>query len=249
MKKDMMKKIITAVSAGILACALTACSGAGAAAAQAPETTAAGEMTAAGETTAAPGTTAAGETIAAGETAAAGDAAASSQTGTAEAAEGLGNSLVVYFSWSGNTKSVAEEIGRQTGAELFELAPETPYSNDYDTVLDEAKTEQSEDARPGIMGTINGFENYNVIFVGYPNWWGDAPMIIYSFLDDYDLSGKTIIPFCTSGGSGFSDSLNTIRSMEPEAEMLDGLSLGSSEAGNPEGAVSEWLSQLGFAGV
>lgn len=163
-----------------------------------------------------------------------------------EATQTGSKSLVVYFSWSGNTENVAKSIQSQTDSDIFEIVPATPYSDDYDAVVDLAQAEQSEDARPAIADSIENIADYDVIYVGYPNWWGDMPMILYSFLDDYDLSGKTIVPFVTSGGSGFSNTIRTIESMEPDAEVLDGLSLGSSQAENPGDAVANWLSGLGL---
>ena len=155
--------------------------------------------------------------------------------------------LVVYFSWSGNTESVASEIQKQTGADIFRLVPEEPYTDDYDTLLEVAEKEQRDDARPEISGSIDHFDDYRVVYLGFPIWWGDMPMILYSFLDDYDLSGKTIVPFVTSGGSGFSGAIQTIEGLEPEAEVLKGLSLGSTEAAEPGSAVSDWLKELGLA--
>lgn len=155
--------------------------------------------------------------------------------------------LVVYFSWSGNTESVALEIQNQTGADTFRLVPEEPYTDDYDALLDIAQEEQRNRERPAISGSIENFDSYEVVYLGFPNWWGDMPMILYSFLEDYDLSGKRIVPFVTSGGSGFSNTIRTIESMEPDADVLDGLSLGSSQAANPGDAVADWLSGLGLA--
>ena len=154
--------------------------------------------------------------------------------------------VVVYFSWSGNTEAVAAEIQNQTGADTFRLVPAEPYTDDYDALLDIAQEEQRNGARPAISGSIENFDSYEVVYLGFPNWWGDMPMILYSFLDDYDLSGKTIVPFVTSGGSGFSNTIHTIESMEPDAEVLDGLSLGSSQAANAGDAVANWLSGLGL---
>ena len=154
--------------------------------------------------------------------------------------------VVVYFSWSGNTEAVAVEIQNQTGADTFRLVPAEPYTDDYDALLDIAQEEQRNGARPAISGSIENFDSYEVVYLGFPNWWGDMPMILYSFLDDYDLSGKTIVPFVTSGGSGFSNTIRTIESMEPDAEVLDGLSLGSSQAANAGDAVANWLSGLGL---
>lgn len=162
-----------------------------------------------------------------------------------ESAEAGEKSLVVYFSWSGNTRQVAEEIQAQTGADLFEIVPETAYSKDYDTVLDLAQEEQKNNHRPGISGSIENVEQYDVIYVGYPNWWGDMPMILYTFFDSYDFSGKTIAPFCTSGGSGLSNTVKEIRELEPGATVTEGLHIGSASASNPGDAVGDWLSRLG----
>ncbi len=167
----------------------------------------------------------------------------SSQTET----EAGSTSLVVYFSWSGNTESVAKEIQTQTGADIFEIIPTEPYTDDYDTLLDIAQDEQATDARPAIAEIVENFERYDVVYLGYPNWWGDMPMILYTFLDEYDFSGKTIAPFVTSGGSGFSGTIGTIESMEPDATVTEGLSLESSEAADPAAAVTEWLTGIGLS--
>lgn len=158
-------------------------------------------------------------------------------------AETGNKSLVVYFSWSGNTENVAKSIQSQTDSDIFEIVPSTPYSDDYDTVLDLAQEEQSTDARPAISGSIENMEQYDVIYVGYPNWWSDMPMILYTFFDTYDLSGKTIAPFCTSGGSGLSGTVNEIKELEPNAAVTDGLHIGSSSSADPDNAVSDWLEQ------
>ena len=142
------------------------------------------------------------------------------------------NALVIYFSWSGNTETIAGEIASQTGADTFQLEPATAYSTDYNTVLDEAQAEQRADARPEIVGSIENFDSYDVIYLGFPNWWGDMPMIA---------------PFVSSGGSGFSDALSAIASAEPGATITDGLSLSSSASQTPGGAVADWLADIGFA--
>lgn len=160
--------------------------------------------------------------------------------------ERTSNSLVVYFSWSGNTEAVANEIAAQTGADVFEITPEEPYTDDYNALLDIAQEEQASGARPAIAETVEDFAQYDVVYFGFPNWWGDMPMILYTFLDDYDFSGKTIAPFVTSGGSGFSSAISTIESLEPDATVVDGLSLGSSEAADPGDEVTEWLSSAGL---
>ena len=113
--------------------------------------------------------------------------------------------------------------------------------------MDLAQAEQSEDARPAIADSIENIADYDVIYVGYPNWWGDMPMILYTFFDSYDFSGKTVAPFCTSGGSGLSDTVNAIKELEPNAAVTEGLHIGSSASSNPDDAVSEWLSEIGLA--
>lgn len=156
-------------------------------------------------------------------------------------------SLVVYFSWSGNTENVAKSIQTQTGADIFEIVPATPYSDDYDTVVDLAREEQRNSARPAISDSIENIEQYDVIYVGFPNWWGDMPMILYTFFDTYDLSGKTVALFCTSGGSGLSGTVNEVKSLEPDATVTEGLHIGSGSSSNPDRAVSEWLNDIGLA--
>ena len=143
------------------------------------------------------------------------------------------NSLIVYFSWSGNTESVANEIQAQTGGDIFEIVPAEPYTDDYDALLDLAQEEQANGARPAIAETVENFEQYDTVYFGFPNWWGDMPMILYTFLDEYDFSG-------------FSGTISTIESLEPDAAVTEGLSLGSSEAGDPADAVSEWLAAIGL---
>lgn len=228
----MIKKIVAIMMAGGLMASLTACGSS--AGSGTPQTTGAVQET----------TSAASQTVTGTE------AAAEPETDTeaAESADHAGSqALVVYFSWSGNTESVAQEIAAQTGADVFALEPQEPYTDDYNELLDIAQEEQRSNARPAISGSIENLDSYDVIYLGFPNWWGDMPMLLYSFLDDYDLSGKTIAPFVTSGGSGFSNTISAMESLEPDAEILDGLSLGSSEAAEPADAVGSWLEEIGLA--
>lgn len=156
-------------------------------------------------------------------------------------------SLVVYFSWSGNTENVAKSIQSQTDSDIFEIVPATPYSDDYDTVVDLAQEEQRNNARPAISNSIENIEQYDVVYVGFPNWWGDMPMILYTFFDTYDLSDKTVALFCTSGGSGLSGTVNEVKSLEPNTTVTQGLHIGSGSSSNPDSAVSEWLNDIGLA--
>ena len=144
----------------------------------------------------------------------------------------------------GNTQYMAYVIQKNTGADIFRIEPKTPYPTDHDTLVDLASNEQAENARPAIKDTIENFEQYDTIFVGYPNWWGDMPMILYTFFDTYDFSGKTIIPFNTHGGSGFSDTINSIRENEPNAEVLDGLSISRNSIQDAEAEIVDWVESL-----
>lgn len=175
------------------------------------------------------------------------DGESNHQNDSSTSAETGAKSLVVYFSWSGNTENVAKSIQSQTDSDIFEIVPTTPYSDDYDTVVDLAQEEQKNDARPAISNDIENIEQYDVIYVGFPNWWGDMPMILYTFFDTYDLSDKTIALFCTSGGSGLSNTVNEVKSLEPDATVTEGLHIGSGSSSNPDDAVSEWLNEIGLA--
>lgn len=147
----------------------------------------------------------------------------------------------------GNTQYVAYVIEENTGADIFRIEPETPYPTDHDTLVDLASDEQAEDARPAIKDQIENFEQYDTVFVGYPNWWGDMPMILYSFFDEYDFSGKTIIPFNTHGGSGFSGTISTIEELEPNATVNeDGFTVSRNNVQDAEPDILTWLSGLGY---
>ena len=159
---------------------------------------------------------------------------------------GDSNTLVAYFSWSGNTEAMANLIAEQTGGTLFEIAPATPYTDDYDALLDVAQQEQAEDARPALAASVENWDSYDVVFVGYPDWWSDAPMVIYSFLESYDWTGKTLVPFCTSGGSGFGRSLDRLPDSAPGATILEGLHVSGSSAADSGEEVAEWIAGLGL---
>ena len=147
---------------------------------------------------------------------------------------------------TGNTGAIARMISEKTGADLFSIQTVEKYPDNYNDTLDQGQEEQSEGARPELSSQIEDISAYNTVFLGYPNWWGDMPMAVYSFLDEYDLSGKTVIPFVTSGGSGFSGTLGEIESMEPGADVQEGISVSASGAANAQEEVSSWLSELGY---
>ena len=156
------------------------------------------------------------------------------------------NILIAYFSWSGNTEALAEMIQSEVGGDLFRIETAEPYTDDYDTLLDIAQAEQQEGARPQLSGQVENWDSYDVIFVGYPNWWSDAPMAVYTFLETYDFDGKTLIPFNTSASGGFDRSLSGIEESAAGANILDGLALTEGELGNARNEVSGWLAGLGL---
>lgn len=147
----------------------------------------------------------------------------------------------------GNTQYVAYIIQENTGADIFRIEPETPYPTDHETLVDLAAEEQNNDARPAIKDRIENLEQYDTIFIGYPNWWGDMPMILYSFFDEYDFSGKNIIPFNTHGGSGFSDTINTIMKLEPDASVDEaGFTVSRNDVQDAEPDIIAWLENSGY---
>ena len=154
--------------------------------------------------------------------------------------------LVVYFSATGNTESLAQTIAEVTGADIYEIVPEDQYTSEDLNYSDDSCRANQEmndpDARPAIVGEIENIDEYDTILLGYPIWWGTMPRIINTFLDTYDLSGKTIMPFCTSGSSGITASVSSIRSICKDSDVTDGMRGTSSTS---EAQVEEWLSENG----
>lgn len=147
---------------------------------------------------------------------------------------------------TGNTGIVARMIQETVGADLFSIQTAEKYPADYDDTVDQGQEEQSADSRPKLSAKVDNIDQYDTIFLGFPNWWGDMPMAVYSFLEEYDLSEKTIVPFVTSGGSGFSGSVSEIESIQPDATVREGLALGASEAADAQSEIEEWLRGLGY---
>ena len=160
--------------------------------------------------------------------------------------ENMGNTLILYFSMSGNTETVANYIHEEIGGDIVKLETVQTYPEDYDELVDYAREEQRDNARPELETTIENIEQYDTIFLGYPNWWGDMPMPIYSFLDQYDLSNKTIVPFITHGGSGLSGTSANIANEEPDAVVTEGLAINGDDVDDCQGEVNEWLNGLNF---
>lgn len=164
------------------------------------------------------------------------------------------SNLIIYYSrkgqnyWNGsikdlkkgNTEIVAEYIQKAVGGDLFEVETVKPYSEDYYACIDEAQKELHANARPEIKRYPENVESYDVIFVGYPNWWGTMPMAMFTLLEKCDLTGKKIIPFCTNEGSGMGSSERDLKNVCKGAEVLKGLSVHGAEAAQSEKQVSEW---------
>ena len=148
--------------------------------------------------------------------------------------------LVVYFSHTGTTRGVSEYLHEVVGGDLIEIEPVNPYPEGYSDALDPAKKEQRENARPAIANTIEHFDSYEVIYLGYPIWWGTTPMIINTLLESYDFSGKTVVPYATSGGTGIEKSIKDIRSEIPDGNVKDGLLVKSNDD------IIPWLQELGL---
>lgn len=155
--------------------------------------------------------------------------------------------LIAYFSWSGNTENAAQMIQEKTGADLFELELVKPYSSNYNTVLDEAQRDMNANARPEIKNKVENMEQYDIIMIGYPNWWATIPMPIATFLEEYDFSGKTIIPFCSHGGGEFGQSITDIAKLAPNSRIGEGLSIHYSGGAGLSNNISNWLSKNNIA--
>lgn len=254
-----MKKLLSMVLAGMMVLSLAACSGNEVQESSQPEASSSAEQVSESEAPASQSEESESASVPSSEV------PESEGTGT--------NMLVAYFSYAenadlpegvdasatasiqmwnddltGNTGVVANMIAETAGADLFSIQTVEKYPDTYDATIDQGQEERNADARPELASLPENLDQYDVIFLGFPNWWGDMPMALYSFLDEVDLTGKTIVPFVTSGGSGFSNTISTVESMESGATVQDGLSISGSSATEAQDQVSEWLSGLGYAG-
>lgn len=146
----------------------------------------------------------------------------------------------------GNVEYAASLIRQKTNAEVFRIETKDPYPAQYNATADQAKKEQNEKARPALKNHLENIDGYDIIYLGYPNWWGDLPMPVYTFLDETDLSGKTVYPFVCHGGSKASSTVSTIKKLEPKAEVSDDvLTLHRNEISKADKLVDEWIDQRG----
>ena len=164
-------------------------------------------------------------------------------------------SLIVYFSradenyvsgalkWleTGNTAVIAGMIQRLTGGDLFPIQPVQPYAKDYNTCIAQARADQRRNARPALKGYPESLDAYDVIYLGYPNYWGTMPMAVFTFLEHFDFSGKRIRPFCTHEGSGLGRSVLDIQKLCPTATVETGLSIHGGRVGQSDKAIEKWI--------
>ena len=145
----------------------------------------------------------------------------------------------------GNTEYMAGIIQQTVGGDLFRIETVEDYPLDHDALVDFAAEEQDAGARPELAGEVENLDQYDTIFLGYPNWWGDMPMALYTFLESYDLSGKTVIPFCPHGGSRFSRTVETIAQLQPDASVSgEGLAISRNEVADSAETVAAWAEEV-----
>ena len=160
-----------------------------------------------------------------------------------------GENYAVGHIEKGNTHILAEMIAAETGGDLFHIEPVTPYPDDYTECTEVAKRELNAKARPAIKGDT-AVEDYDIIFIGYPNWWGDMPMPVYTFIEKHSWQGKTVIPFCTHEGSGLSGTENKLKAACKGATVLKGLAVRGATAQNAQAqakeSVNNWLGKLKY---
>lgn len=237
----MKKKIAFVISALLIALTMTACGGASEGTSSAAENSSNAAQEKQNSETSAPQT----------------DASSEVQTDSAESGSKI---LVAYFSRAdenynvgtidkGNTQIIAEYIASELGADSFHIETITPYPADYDDCCDAAKQELADKARPEISGTVD-LSQYDTIFLGYPIWWGDMPMAVYTFIERYDWSDKVVIPFNTHEGSGSAGTYDKIAAALPAAQVRDGMAIQGKTAqdfnADTQQSVRTWLDGLGF---
>ena len=255
--KKFGKQTICLLAAGVLAVSLSACGDAAADQNSVSETERAAEQV----------STVAAES-GAGQVGTSGAEQAGASVTENPASEGDSHILIAYFtaeensgvdavssaSYSmingeavGRVQAVANMIQEYTGGDLFSIQTSVVYPADGGELIDYAATEQEEDARPELTTHIENLDQYDTIFVGYPNWWADLPMAMYSFFDEYDFSGKTIVPFNVHNGSRFSRTIQTIEELEPDASVIEnGFTVSEQTVADADSDVAAWLEEIGY---
>jgi len=159
-----------------------------------------------------------------------------------------GKILIVYYSKTGSTRAVAECIHQSAGGDLLEIKPAKSYPQEYRATTEIARQEKGANARPELASKVNNIAQYDIVFLGYPNWWSTMPMFLFTFLESHDLAGKTIVPFCTNGGGGAGQIFSDIRRLCHGSTILDGLAIRSANAKSSGNEISAWLHRIGITG-
>ena len=152
--------------------------------------------------------------------------------------------LVVYFTWGGNSRTLAGYAREITGGDIFEIVPAQPYPSQYRATTQQAREELDNNYLPAIKNQINNLSSYDTIILVYPNWWGTIPQIVKRFLQDNDFSGKTIAPICTHEGSRMGRSLTDIRALCPNSTITEGLDVRGGSVGGARNTVRDWINKI-----
>jgi len=152
--------------------------------------------------------------------------------------------LIVYYSRTGNTEAMAKHIQDLTGADLFQVETVKAYPESYHETTEVAKDEKNNNTRPEIKEKVGNIDQYDTIFIGFPIWWGTYPMAMATFLESYNLDGKTIVPFCTHGGGGVDQGFKDVQKLAPKANHKDGLSLSGGRASSARTDIENWLKKI-----
>ena len=154
--------------------------------------------------------------------------------------------LVAYFSMSGNTRLIAQDIQRMTGGDIFEIKAVGEYGPDFDSAVEQAREELRNGARPELRAKVADMQDYDVVFVGFPNWVGTMPMAVFSFLEQYDFTGKILVPFCTHGTGGIGNTISDLKKLNLDAEIREHIDFYRNDVKNAEEPVRNWLRELGY---
>lgn len=155
------------------------------------------------------------------------------------------NILIAYFSWSGNTREIANQIHKTVGGDLVEIVSVDKYPRDYNECVEQAKKELDAGYMPKLVSEVRDIGSYGVVIIGYPDWWGTIPRPVAAFLSKCDGVGKAIAPFCTHGGDGLGNSVEDIAKLCPRSTILEGLAVRGGNVRNAQSKVSEWLRRIG----
>ncbi|MCL1972146.1 MAG: NAD(P)H-dependent oxidoreductase [Endomicrobia bacterium] len=152
--------------------------------------------------------------------------------------------LIVYYSWSGNTAELAKIIQKETGGDIFEIQTEKPYPKEYKAVTEQAKKEINDGYKPAIKGKINNIAEYDVIFVGSPNWWGTIAPAVTTFLSEYDLSGKIVAPFFTHGGGGMQNCAADTAKLLPKSAVVQAVTFSGYRVKDSQEDIKAWVKEV-----